>query len=70
VSARISKRQEYQDFLRKREGAVLAKKGNLRRTRKNLKNLQISLLLGSIKCFAISFNTLNTLGGSLITITI
>jgi hypothetical protein len=37
------------------------KKGNLRRTRKNVKNGQNSLLLGSIKCFPISFNTFKTL---------
>jgi hypothetical protein len=36
----------------------LAKKGNLRITRKNG---QISLLLGSIKCFPISLNTFKTL---------
>jgi hypothetical protein len=36
------------------------KKGNLRRTRKNLKN-RISLLLESIKCFPFGFNTFKTL---------
>jgi hypothetical protein len=34
------------------------KKGNLRRTRKNLKiGQKISLLSGSTKCFPLSFNT-------------
>jgi hypothetical protein len=33
----------------------------LRRTMKNLKNYRISLLLGSIKCFPISFSTFKTL---------
>jgi hypothetical protein len=39
------------------------KKGNLHRTRKNLKNGQnfTTLALGSIKCFPISFNTFKTL---------
>jgi hypothetical protein len=46
ASARISKGQGYQGFLRKRAGSSFGrKKGNLRRTRKNLKNGQISLLL-------------------------
>jgi hypothetical protein len=58
VSSRISKGQGYQGFLtlRKRAGSSLGpKKGNLRRTMKNLKNGQISLLLGSINCFPIKF---------------
>jgi hypothetical protein len=47
ASARISKGQGYQGFLRKRAGSSFGqKKGNLRHTRKNLKNGQISLLVG------------------------
>jgi hypothetical protein len=39
ASARISKGQGYQGFLKKRAGSSFGKKkGNLRRTRKNLKN--------------------------------
>jgi hypothetical protein len=41
ASARISKGQGYQGFLRKRAGSSFGqKKGNLHRTRKNLKNGQ------------------------------
>jgi hypothetical protein len=62
VSSRISKGQGYQGFIRKRAGSSLGpKKGNLRCTMKNLNNLQISLVLGSTKCFPISFNTFKTL---------
>jgi hypothetical protein len=48
----------------KGQGAVLAKKGNLHCTRKNLKNGQNFIpftCLGSIKCFPLSFNTYKTL---------
>jgi hypothetical protein len=37
------------------------KNGYLHRTRKNLKNGQNLFILGSIKCFPISFNTFKTL---------
>jgi hypothetical protein len=41
ASSRISKGQGYQGFLRKRAGSSFGqKKGNLRRTRENLKNGQ------------------------------
>jgi hypothetical protein len=60
ASARISKGQGYQGFLRKRTGSSFGqKKGNLRCTRKNLKNGQnfTTFIIGSIKCF----NTFKTL---------
>jgi hypothetical protein len=60
VSSRISKGQGYQGFLTKEKGSEQSwpqKRQYLRRTMKNLKNGQISLLLGSIKCFPISFST-------------
>jgi hypothetical protein len=57
ASARISKGQGYhfyQGFLKGKGQGAWPKKGNLHRTRKNGQNL---LLLVSIKCFPISFNT-------------
>jgi hypothetical protein len=44
----------------KGQGAVLTKKGQFVRYKEKLEK-QISLLLGSIKCFPISFNTFMTL---------
>jgi hypothetical protein len=62
ASARISKGQGYQGFFKEKgKEQFWPKKGNLCRTKKNLKNGQISLLLGSIKCFPISFSTFKTL---------
>jgi hypothetical protein len=47
----------------KGQGAVLAKKGQFASYKEKLvrKMDRISLLLGSIKCFPISFNTFKTL---------
>jgi hypothetical protein len=44
ASARISKGQGYQGFLRKRVVRSFGQKGNLRRTKKNLKNLHFTTL--------------------------
>jgi hypothetical protein len=56
VSSRISKGQGYRGFLRKRAGSRFGqKKGNLRRTRKNLKNGQNSLLFRVNKMFSHKF---------------
>jgi hypothetical protein len=58
----FQKGRDIKASLGKGQGAVLAKKGNLRCTRKNFEKMdRISLLLGSIKCFPISFNTFKTL---------
>jgi hypothetical protein len=57
----FQKGRDIEASFRKRAGSSFGQeKGNLRRTRKNLKNVQISLLIGSIKCFPISFNTFKT----------
>jgi hypothetical protein len=56
ASARISKGQGYQGFLRKRTGSSFGQKKAICIVQG--KTWKISLLLGSIKCFPISFNTL------------
>jgi hypothetical protein len=62
ASARISKGQGYQDFLRKRAGSSLAKKGQFALYKEKMRKTdRISLLSGTIKCFSISFNTFKTL---------
>jgi hypothetical protein len=62
VSSRISKGQGYQDFLRKRAGSSIGQKKAICVVQgKTLKMERISLLLGSIKCFPISFDTFKTL---------
>jgi hypothetical protein len=54
ASARISKGQGYQGFLRKRAGSSIGKKGQFASYKEKLKKMdRISLLLGSIKCFPI-----------------
>jgi hypothetical protein len=61
ASARISKGQGYQG---KGQGAVWPKKGNLRRTKKNLKNRQNFTPFRVNKMFSqtpVSFNTSKTL---------
>jgi hypothetical protein len=68
ASARISKGQGYQGFLRKRAWSSFDKKGQFASYKEKLEKWdRISLLLGSIKCFPLSFNTFKTLslGGSL-----
>jgi hypothetical protein len=55
ASARISKGQGYQGFLRKRAGSSLGQKMAICVVQ------GISLLLGPIKCFPLSFNTFKTL---------
>jgi hypothetical protein len=59
ASGRISKGQGYQGFLRKRAGSSFGKKRAIRVVQG--KTDRISLLLGSIKCIPISFNTFKTL---------
>jgi hypothetical protein len=62
VSARISKGQGYQVFLRKRAGSSFGQKRAICVVLENLeKRDRISLLLGSIKCFPLSFDTFKTL---------
>jgi hypothetical protein len=62
ASSRISKGQGYQGFLRKRAGSSFGQKRAICVVQeKTQNNWQISLLLGSIKCFPISFNTFKTL---------
>jgi hypothetical protein len=55
-------RDSKSSFKGKGQGAVLAKKGQFASYKVKLeKTDRISLLLGSIKCFPISFNTFKTL---------
>jgi hypothetical protein len=64
ASARISKGQEYQVFLhvRKRAGSSFGQKRAICVIQgKTWKTNRISLLLGSIICFPLSFNTFKTL---------
>jgi uncharacterized membrane protein (UPF0136 family) len=62
ASARISKGQGYQGFLRKRAGRSFGQKRVIGVIQgKTWKTDRISLLLGSIKCFPLSFNTFKTL---------
>jgi hypothetical protein len=60
ASARISKGQGYEDFLRKRAGSSFGQKSAIYvvqgKTLKMRKTDRISLLLGSIKCFPIGFD--------------
>jgi hypothetical protein len=64
ASARISKGQGYQGFLRKRAGSSFDQKRAICDVHVQGKIYRISLL--SIKCFSISFSTLkDTLDGSL-----
>jgi hypothetical protein len=57
ASARISKGQGYQGFSRKRAGSSFGQKRAICIVQG--KTDRISFLLGSIKCFPISFNTFN-----------
>jgi hypothetical protein len=62
ASARISKGQGYQGFLRKRAGSSFGKKRAICVVQGNTwKKDRILLLLGSIKCFPTSFSTFKTL---------
>jgi hypothetical protein len=57
-----SKGQGYQGFLRKRAGSSFGQKRAIWKGKNGkMENGQISLLLESIKCFPISFNTFKTL---------
>jgi hypothetical protein len=62
ASSRISKGQGYQGFLRKRAWSSFGQKRAICVVQWKTWNMdRISLLLGSIKCFPISFNTFKTL---------
>jgi hypothetical protein len=62
ASSRISKGQGYQGFIRKRAASSFGQKRVICIVQgKTWKMYRISLLLGSIKCFPISFNTFKTL---------
>jgi hypothetical protein len=62
ASAIISKGRGYQGFLRKRAGRSFGQKRAICVVQgKTLKMDRMSLLLWSIKCFPISFNTFKTL---------